>query len=941
MIKGKEILFTVLIFAYSFAYSNNFDNTFQLSSPIYFGFQSKITNLYWFATGMGISSFDGQKFENYESQNPFFGLGCYKLIEDNLGRVWFCTSNGNIVFYNGYEFKKIIYTDQIYKLMSNSVITDLRFYNGEILLLIHHNIILDSFHIISIKLTDLRKYKIKSTILNFTKKFKYWVAKYNNNPIVIMDSSKSEKFYQVNGTRNIFFSNRRLLDSDKYSIVFDYKKNEINNVKFQNNHYLISTSSNGLIYDNIVKKELSKHQYENISCSFYDNENNIVLTSLNYKVIFVPKYSVKEILLTKMKEIVKIKGQHRKIYLVDMLYDLWIYDPSKRKKKLISHNYSKNYVDRNIFFRNNIIYFNKRKIIQGKFNKGKNIDFTPFQLYEHIDSINLISTGYADVKVVNKMDKRKRILFYGKRVYDAKIDAKGVLWVATISGLYFGKIDFQNNWKIKSFEILFKDKIVEDIQFYNNMVFVLVNRKSINIVSNKIHYNILDSSILKNKVINKYLFIGKNAILLGTNVGLCYMEFQLENSIFKIRRSSFMGGFKGVFSNEIVDFDTLDNLIYFASKNRLFTINMKYWESANGYNKCHFRSVITSKRVFDIVDLKNKIKLKLENDENTLDVNIINSYYNKPDIDELYRYYLVYNNDTSYMKYSNAEMIKFYNLKFGNYKLIIQSRNNMNQWGEFSILQFNIKPKFTETTVYFCLFVISVIVLISIFLYLFFANKQKKIINNSLALESENYQLQLLKSQLNPHFLFNSLNSLKGLVYLERKELALDYTDRLSVFLRNILSSNQGLECVLAEELIVIGNYIEVERIRLDDKIELELECEDSLKHLPIPSNILQPIVENCVKYGYSPSNEKLMIRLACQRHGAELWIIVDDNGKGIMRHSGNKDSFSLEAIRKRIDKFNKGRIKENFSLSDILLEGQVIGVRAIIKIRIYEDINR
>lgn len=134
-------------------------------------------------------------------------------------------------------------------------------------------------------------------------------------------------------------------------------------------------------------------------------------------------------------------------------------------------------------------------------------------------------------------------------------------------------------------------------------------------------------------------------------------------------------------------------------------------------------------------------------------------------------------------------------------------------------------------------------------------------------------QVRALRYQVNPHFLFNTLNSLSSLVMTGRSDRAEAMLLALSTFFRTSLSLDPGADVSLAEEIDLQRLYLDIEMARFPDRLQVEIDVPDALKSARLPALILQPIVENAIKYGVSKSRKAVVIRI----EGSDL-------GDGTMR---------------------------------------------------------
>jgi two-component system, LytTR family, sensor kinase len=164
------------------------------------------------------------------------------------------------------------------------------------------------------------------------------------------------------------------------------------------------------------------------------------------------------------------------------------------------------------------------------------------------------------------------------------------------------------------------------------------------------------------------------------------------------------------------------------------------------------------------------------------------------------------------------------------------------------------------------------------YVFIYYNNFQAKVLNevelNALVKEAE---LKSLKYQINPHFIFNSLNSISSLTITDPAK-AQDMTIKLSSFLRNTLSKNEKQKSKLSEEISNAKLYLDIEKVRFADKFEfvemIKVEC----KELEVPSMILQPLLENAIKHGVYESLEKVTIKLYCGTEKEYFKLTVENN---------------------------------------------------------------
>lgn len=179
-------------------------------------------------------------------------------------------------------------------------------------------------------------------------------------------------------------------------------------------------------------------------------------------------------------------------------------------------------------------------------------------------------------------------------------------------------------------------------------------------------------------------------------------------------------------------------------------------------------------------------------------------------------------------------------------------------------------------------------------------------------------ELQALQHQLNPHFTFNALNSVCALLEAERYEDAESMSEQLATFLRYSLSKSPQSLVQLADELAAIEAYLTLQKTRFGDKLKVIWEVDDSLKAQRIPALLLQPLVENAVKYAVAGRSQGATIRIRGCHQNEQLLLAVTDDGPGsaliqdhncssgvgltniknrLQQHFGDKASLIIQAL--------------------------------------------
>lgn len=234
-------------------------------------------------------------------------------------------------------------------------------------------------------------------------------------------------------------------------------------------------------------------------------------------------------------------------------------------------------------------------------------------------------------------------------------------------------------------------------------------------------------------------------------------------------------------------------------------------------------------------------------------------------------------------------------------------------WGEHGVEQLQKRLQFPYLIKYSWPF----IVLLSTWSALYFGVKyaldwqREKKHAQEAEMMAQKAQMEMLRYQLNPHFLFNSLNSIRALVD-ENQKHAKEMITELSEFLRYSLLHKDTTFVPLSNELEAIKHYFSIEKKRFEEKLEIEYNISENTKNIQILSFLLHPLIENAIKYGMKTSNLPLKISLSAQKTGVGLMLEVCNSGKwidreGNIQHSGGTGT-GLDNVKKRLkNAYNEG----------------------------------
>ncbi len=212
--------------------------------------------------------------------------------------------------------------------------------------------------------------------------------------------------------------------------------------------------------------------------------------------------------------------------------------------------------------------------------------------------------------------------------------------------------------------------------------------------------------------------------------------------------------------------------------------------------------------------------------------------------------------------------------------------------------------------------------LFGLMLYLYNLYRQKLLKEKNKSLESENKKLLLeqkaLQLQLNPHFIYNSIANLQGLITQGKNEKTVSYLSSFSRLLRNILELNREDFIPLEDEISSISNYMTLQQMRFENLFDYEIHVSENCdkEFVMIPPMLLQPFIENSIEHGFKDISYKGKIDISFTKNDRKLIVEIKDNGTGINEKiikNANKKSLSRIIIQERLDVLFNQKNKESY----------------------------
>ena len=268
--------------------------------------------------------------------------------------------------------------------------------------------------------------------------------------------------------------------------------------------------------------------------------------------------------------------------------------------------------------------------------------------------------------------------------------------------------------------------------------------------------------------------------------------------------------------------------------------------------------------------------------------------------------------DTSWSIPFNTKSVSFAQLPAGKYRFIVRAKDMASGWSQPAVFFFTITPSFWNRWWFrIIIIVIAASVIISIFRARIKKIRQDSFIENQL----KELEMKALKAQMNPHFIYNALNSIQALIANDKKAEGIHYIGSFSRLLRQVLDNSENNVISLDKELETIGFYIQLESLRLDLKLQYKKIIPENIvaEFEKIPPLILQPFVENALWHGLSnkEGEKEIKIRVSTMNE----WLVCDitDNGIGRVKAEELKknsrlihQSKAIDITRKRLIDFNE-----------------------------------
>lgn len=874
-------------------------------TTVYFIHQAINKNV-WIGTNQGLYEFNGSSFKKYLNSN--FQTEYSEIKEDVEGRIWCQNFTGQIFYVAQNELI-------LYKNVTNYSVDGLFNFNITKFPKIYIGTDLGCY------VTNFNDFSIKkSTILNDgalhidsepVKQINFYNANliYSNGRDIIGEHTKGNETLinlkdKSNLSHRIFVLNKRLLAlcnfSDHAKIIVHSKEHK-KEIRFDdiptvnlsslyydqvNEHYWIGTIDGVYIFDKQFKKINTFLKNESISSITKDHENNIWIGTLNNGIFIIPGIYIQTYdTHFGNNRIIDIKAiNNSDLYVLNDAKKLYKYDFSKKKFLFLKT------LDKKV---KNLVYNPIRK---GFYLSGSNY-------FYDIKKKKVVFTPIDNIKAGNKLSDTSYLISNTAHAYVYNYTNNSVTSLKKKRS-YNNAICLQTNHPYISYsDGLFYYPNKEEIEITHDGKPLLVNTALTSHNKNGVWACDIQGKLYKidhGKAFRVHDFkknikkiIHKDSMLfLATDKGL--ITYHIKN-----KTENYINKLDGLASNIVTGMEVIEDSLYVATLEGLSKLGVNY----NYKNKVRPEVSITALAV-NGKPLPIQKNYSLTSDENNIVINL--STYALRSQQQFKLYYKMAGIDEKWVE-TSGNSIQFIALKSGNYHLEIKAVNEDNYESKnIKKIHFNIAyPYYQKWWFYVIIFTLS-----SALVLFVFSNILK---NKTLEKQLANSTITTIKAQMNPHFMFNAMNTIQSLILKENKEQAYKYLTKLAFIVRENLNMSDKPFIAIEDELKLLTTYLELEKLRFKKDFEYHITIDESLKELLIPSMIIQPFVENAIKHGllHKKGLKKIVLSFKKEKH---LICTIKDNGIGrkasqiINKERGvnSHESFSTSSIQKRFDILKK-----------------------------------
>ncbi len=893
----------------------------------------------WIATDKGISKFDGKTFKNFSTSNGLPSNDIWEIVPTSDHKIWYFTRSNSLgyikndsvfnffgkdkstLFYpkHGTDGKDIIFSSygKSYKLVKNQW-EEINTHqpNMRCAPILHPKVKLVKFDTINSKYR-LRCFNDKNEVLSkyfFSEKKKLFNQQLNDSLYVI-------RFYN-----NIYFLNFNDFKLHKIKKI-DFSKNKEfmrfysgkNHIQISSSHYYYELDSNYKLIN--YKKIDDKFNASNV---FKDAKGNFWISSYNKGVFMLPNSAKDSKYYLSNHKIKFLRKSIKNIIYTGALDEgLFVYNDENDKFELLfplkSYFYDVYLIDRK-----NFVVFGYRTTYVMK--DGHLTTYKPKYLQKKAVGFN--NNFYVTtLRGLNKFDSDLKFTkFIPLKTPILLTNYNNRLIVANTKTLYEIKDDVPD--KLDFIEKNVPHLIISLANYKNNLligtdgfgVYIWDGKNSIKQVEGT-----------KSLIVNSIVVKG-DKIWVGTQNGVrVYQDISGNFKFFQTLRKT-----DGLVSDQVIDIDFLKNNLFVASFNGISKTPLD--RSPNlPLQKIYIKDIKYGKKHLTSQQYETKY-----NKKSNLQVNFGTIDFSGQEHND---YYYKLSPVQNFWSKTLSNNLEFSQLSPNNYILEIKAKN---PYGQILTKQFNffIKPLWWQTKWANILFIFFGLFTIFAITYLLrkkeLAKQRKKLIAQK---EKVEFELYALRSQMNPHFVFNSLNAIQFYISEGNFDKSESYLVKFSRLIRMIFDFSRYKNVSINQEIKLLKSYLEIEKMRFGDDFNYCINTSSGLLNssFEIPTMLLQPIVENAVNHGIFHKKGKGTICLEFVKIDEKtLKISIKDDGVGIEKSKEiNRKSLrkhksrSTDILKKRIKLLNlSGKWKIEYELLDLSGTDNKFVTEIILKIK-------
>ena len=956
----RIILLTLFLFVSNLGLSQNpyhitIDKTSGLpSNSVYDIFQDS-KGFMWFATGKGLCRYDGNNFKTFTADFQTSKSGSC-IAEDAFGRIWYANFDGFLYYVEKGSLKALPQKTSLGYYRFGIIQNDLFLIQPEAILVY-----------------DLKSLKVKAKhIINdkevrfcyATKEKFYVLGNYLyelGNKNGIKKHKLPEDFYAEIITPIINTWNQKLIiNSKSTAIYYSFEKGKFSKFKLNNS---IDFTQNTAITDDAIwictpngmhKIDLLSNQNktyftdQNISYILKDKHNNYWISTLNKGVLFIQDFSNNFIDLQPRPNSLSL-GKNE-VFIgaeKDLIYKL----NCKNLQTEIIYESKSNHSISQIFADtiNEKVFFNSFKFnILNKNNQITNEFSIAIKDIKKVDKkyFSFAASGILGIFCVDKnlksswdtiFEKNKKEDFSGfnQALLLNNTNGKSTEYNAINNTIYYatnnGLIAITNDGKTQELKHKNETLFLVKIQKYKDNIIGLSTAEKLYSINaeNVVTRFKLPEFIAKEKF-NRFFIRNQYCYLFSTNSVYEY-DFETQNTQKVISLSNDI---------EATDVILKNNQLFFATSKGIVIKNRN--EIGNFPKpKLIINEIQINGKRREVNQLK-----ELNPDENDIAINFSTLAFVP---NESYSVSYKINNSEWKTLDLNDKNLKLYSLASGNYTIQLAIKHD-NLKIDLQTIQFEIKKPFWLKPLFLFGFGFVFFGLIYTFYKLQILKLEKR---NQLLLEKVNLEknlnqskLKAIKSQMNPHFFYNALNTIQSFILSNDKKQAVSYLSKFSNLTRTILEMTEKETISIAEEVKTLSLYLDIEKARFEEDFNYHILVDDEIdaENIKIPTMLLQPYVENAVKHGLLHKQGEKAVTIHFQKETEHIKISIDDNGIGRQKSTElnaiknkNHNSFATEAMQNRVNLLNQYNQK-NISIQYIdktNLNNQSTGTTVVFEIPI------